>query len=85
MINDAVFTKCKRGVRFVNVARGGIIDEEALLRALESGQCGGAALDVFTQEPPTNRWSHSPAGPFVSQTIVSVGWDNCLSTLVFCL
>ena len=58
MINDAVFAKCKRGVRFVNVARGGIIDEEALLRALESGQCGGAALDVFTQEPPTNRWSH---------------------------
>ena len=58
MINDAVFAKCKRGVRFVNVARGGIIDEEALLRALVSGRCGGAALDVFTQEPPTNRWSH---------------------------
>ena len=55
LLNDAVFGKCKRGVRVVNVARGGIIDEEALLRALESGQCGGAALDVFTVEPPTNR------------------------------
>ena len=73
MINDAVFAKCKRGVRFVNVARGGIIDEEALLRALESGQCGGAALDVFTQEPPTNRWSHSPCLLCLSDNCQSVG------------
>ena len=73
MINDAVFAKCKRGVRFVNVARGGIIDEEALLRALESGQCGGAALDVFTQEPPTNRWSHSLCLLCLSDNCQSVG------------
>nr|KAG5693817.1 hypothetical protein BaRGS_004425 [Batillaria attramentaria] len=52
LINDAVFSKCKRGVRVVNCARGGIIDEAALLRALESGQCGGAGLDVFVEEPP---------------------------------
>ena len=48
LISDEVFSKCKRGIRVVNVARGGIIDEEALLRAIESGQCGGAGLDVFT-------------------------------------
>ncbi|KAJ8255421.1 hypothetical protein GJAV_G00204690 [Gymnothorax javanicus] len=52
LLNDATFAKCKRGVKVVNCARGGIIDEAALLRALESGQCGGAGLDVFVEEPP---------------------------------
>ncbi|XP_038614271.1 D-3-phosphoglycerate dehydrogenase [Tachyglossus aculeatus] len=52
LLNDATFSKCKKGVRVVNCARGGIVDEGALLRALQLGQCGGAALDVFTQEPP---------------------------------
>ncbi|XP_028993495.1 D-3-phosphoglycerate dehydrogenase [Betta splendens] len=55
LLNDESFAKCKRGVKVVNCARGGIIDEDALLRALESGQCGGAGLDVFVEEPPTNR------------------------------
>lgn len=54
LVNDAVFASCKPGMRVVNVARGGIIDEGALLRALEGGQCGGAGLDVYTQEPPTD-------------------------------
>lgn len=36
----------------INVARGGIVNEEAVLRALENGQCGGAAFDVFLEEPP---------------------------------
>ncbi|XP_068102785.1 D-3-phosphoglycerate dehydrogenase isoform X2 [Hyperolius riggenbachi] len=55
LINDAAFAKCKRGVQVINCARGGIIDEGALLRALQSGQCGGAGLDVFTEEPPQDR------------------------------
>lgn len=38
----------------INVARGGIVSEGDLLEALKSGQCGGAAVDVYEQEPPTN-------------------------------
>ncbi|XP_067113563.1 D-3-phosphoglycerate dehydrogenase [Osmerus mordax] len=55
LLNDASFAKCKKGVKVVNCARGGIIDEASLLRALESGQCGGAGLDVFVEEPPKER------------------------------
>lgn len=52
LLNDESFAKCKKGVKVVNCARGGIIDEAALLRALESGQCGGAGLDVFVEVRP---------------------------------
>jgi D-3-phosphoglycerate dehydrogenase / 2-oxoglutarate reductase len=52
LLNDETLAKCKKGVRIVNCARGGIVDESALHRALLSGQVGGAALDVFEVEPP---------------------------------
>ncbi|KAG5307984.1 SERA dehydrogenase, partial [Acromyrmex insinuator] len=54
LINATTLAKCKKGVYIVNVARGGIVDEEALLNSLKSGHCGGAALDVFVEEPPKN-------------------------------
>lgn len=54
LINATTLAKCKKGVRIVNVARGGIVDEEALLNSLKMGHCGGAALDVFIEEPPKN-------------------------------
>jgi D-3-phosphoglycerate dehydrogenase len=42
----------KKGARIVNVARGGVIDDAALRRALDAGIVAGAALDVFSTEPP---------------------------------
>jgi D-3-phosphoglycerate dehydrogenase len=52
MVNAAAFAKMKRGVRILNCARGGIVNEADLLSALRSGQVGGAALDVYETEPP---------------------------------
>ncbi|KAM0874550.1 hypothetical protein ACQ4PT_037377 [Festuca glaucescens] len=52
VFNDESFKKMKTGVRIINVARGGVIDEDALVRALDSGKVAQAALDVFTVEPP---------------------------------
>lgn len=54
LLNDTTLAQCKRGVRIINCARGGIVDEEALMRALDSGRVAGAALDVFVVEPPKN-------------------------------
>lgn len=52
MLNAAAFAKTKKGVRVVNCARGGIINEADLYTAIKSGQVAGAALDVYEQEPP---------------------------------
>lgn len=52
MLNAEAFGKMKDGVRIVCAARGGVIDEEALLAALESGKVAAAGLDVFAVEPP---------------------------------
>lgn len=51
MVNTETLAKCKKGVRFVNCARGGLIDEQALADAIRSGHVAGAAIDVFSEEP----------------------------------
>jgi D-3-phosphoglycerate dehydrogenase len=52
LLGPMAFSQMKDAVRIISTARGGIIDEEALLEALKSGKVAGAALDVFEKEPP---------------------------------
>ncbi|MEZ5941489.1 MAG: phosphoglycerate dehydrogenase [Planctomycetaceae bacterium] len=52
IISAERMAKMKKGVRIINCARGGIVDESALADAIESGQVAGAAIDVFVNEPP---------------------------------
>ena len=54
LINAERTAKMKPGARIINCARGGIVDEADLAAAIESGQIAGAALDVFSSEPPTD-------------------------------
>ncbi len=53
ILSAEALAKTKKGVRIINCARGGLIDEAALKVAMDSGQVGGAALDVFVEEPAT--------------------------------
>ncbi|MBI1375069.1 MAG: phosphoglycerate dehydrogenase [Phycisphaera sp.] len=52
MLNAERFAKAKDGMMVINAARGGVIDIPALIEALDSGKCGGAAIDVYETEPP---------------------------------
>lgn len=72
LLNAETLALCKKGCWIVNTARGELIDEEALLVALNTGHVAGAALDVFSEEPPANQalvthphvlsFSHSAGG-----------------------
>jgi D-3-phosphoglycerate dehydrogenase len=66
MIGKDQFAVIKKGVRIVNCARGGIIDELALVEAINAGQVAGAAFDVFEEEPP------APDHPFLSHPKIIV-------------
>ena len=52
LFSDSTFLKCKDGVKIVNCARGGIVNESALLKALNNGKISAAAFDVYKTEPP---------------------------------
>jgi D-3-phosphoglycerate dehydrogenase len=54
ILDAAAIRKLKKGALVINTARSGLIDDEALLRALDEGQVGGAVLDVFDYEPPVD-------------------------------
>ncbi len=55
LISSGEIELCKEGVMIINCARGGIVDEDAVLQGIESGKISGAAFDVFNEEPPANR------------------------------
>ncbi len=55
MLNINTLRECKKGVRIINCARGGLIVEEDLVKLLEDNYIAGAALDVFEEEPPKNK------------------------------
>jgi D-3-phosphoglycerate dehydrogenase len=56
LLSREAFRKMKPGVRLINCARGGLIDEASLVEALKQGKVGGVALDVFDPEPPPPNW-----------------------------
>jgi len=61
LLNEAAFAAMREGAHLINAARGALIDEEALLSALDSGKIGTATLDVFRKEPlPSDHalWQH---------------------------
>lgn len=74
IITDAELAKMKDGVFLINTARGGLIEEEALLAALDSGKVGGAGLDVFENEP-------SPREALLKHPLVSCSPHIGASTL----
>jgi D-3-phosphoglycerate dehydrogenase len=74
LINAQALAKMKDGVWIVNVARGALIDENALIAALETGKVGGAALDVFESEPIV------PTHPLLKYERVIVGSHNASNT-----
>jgi len=68
LIGKANIARCKKGARIINCARGGVVDEQALLDGIESGHIGGAAIDVFETEPPTGAGAKLVQHPSVVAT-----------------
>ena len=75
MVGKAELAKCKPGVRIVNAARGGLVDEEALAEALRSGQVAAAGIDVFDKEPSYDK---APGEQKYSNPLLDL--PNCVIT-----
>jgi D-3-phosphoglycerate dehydrogenase len=73
--NDARFARVKPGIRIINTARGDLIDEAALRRAIENGIVAGAGLDVFEKEPPAD-WSLAQLGQVVATPHIAASTEE---------
>jgi D-2-hydroxyacid dehydrogenase (NADP+) len=87
LLDAEVISAMKRGAYFVNVGRGKVVDERALIEALQSGHLSGAALDVFEEEPlpeesPVWELSNVIVSPHSTDNIP--GLTNELQTELFC-
>jgi glyoxylate reductase len=75
MINKEAFAKMKKGAFVVNTARGPVINERDLVEALRSGQLGGAALDVFDDEPNISPELYDMPNVITTPHIASATWE----------
>jgi D-3-phosphoglycerate dehydrogenase len=74
IIDETAIRRMKRGIWFINTSRGGLVDEEALVRALVDERVGAAALDVFAEEPL------APSHPLTRLPNVILGSHNASNT-----
>jgi D-3-phosphoglycerate dehydrogenase len=93
LVNDEFLARMKKGAFLINTSRGEVVDEAALLRALQSGRLRGAGLDAFIQEPPdpSNPLLHLPQvictphlGAQTDGATSNMGWfalNDCLAVL----
>lgn len=81
MINTKTISQMKQGVYIINTARGGIVNEKDLFRALQEGRVGGAALDVFEVEPPAADHPLFQLGNVIFTTHVAGASDNSLKNM----
>lgn len=75
MINKDAFSKMKKGSFIINTARGPVVDERALVEALENGQIAGAGLDVFDNEPNIAPELYDNANVITTPHIASATWE----------
>jgi len=81
LINRSAIAKMKKGALLVNTARGPLIEEAALLRALKSGRLGGAALDVLEGEPPDPKSAIFDAPNLIVTPHIAGSTDECLAAI----